>query len=192
MARAYTGIPPDFLAAADPSRISALRNAVTVVHERPTMSATERVLDSYPADRPAVLEILADDPLGAAPDGGDDDEGVPERQRVALLEVGCLEDVARRDGVHGPPAIAPDERARLRPRNHDPELAGEVHIQLLQDLGTEKPLSGAPQVGQDLSGDGRLLGFASVIRIEDDVRIDERPHRSYTAARAGEGPPPRS
>ena len=44
------------------------------------MSATERVLDSYAADRPAVLEILADDPLGPASDGGDDDQGVPERQ----------------------------------------------------------------------------------------------------------------
>ena len=118
-------------------------------------------------------------------DGGDDDERVPERQRVALLELGRFEDVARRDGVHGPPAVAPDEGARLRSRDHDPELARQVHVQLLEDLRAEKPLPGAPQVGQDLPGDRRLLGLALVVRVEDDVGVDERPHRSYTSSRAG-------
>ena len=45
------------------------------------MSATERVLDSYPGDCPAVLEILADDPLGPASDGDDDDEGVRDHAK---------------------------------------------------------------------------------------------------------------
>src|SRR3990172_3884569 len=156
------------------------------------MSALERVLDPDAGDRPAVLEILAEDPLGPAPRGSDDDERIPERQRVALFEFSRFEDVARRDRVHRPTAVPPDESARLRTGDDVAELAGEVHIQLLEHLGAQLSLSGSPQVGQDRSGDRRLLGFALVVGVEDDIRVDERPHRSYRSSRAGYGPPPRS
>src|SRR3989304_5859446 len=77
--------------------------------ERPAMSAAERVLDAYPRDRPAMLEILAEDPLSPASGCGDHHERIPERQRVALFEFSRFEDVARRDGGHWTTAVAPPE-----------------------------------------------------------------------------------
>ena len=99
-----------------------------------TSSATERVLDPYAADRPTVLEILTEDQLGTASPGGDDDEGIRERQRVALLKLGPLK---MSPVVMAYTADRPyrSTSARLRPGNDDPKLAGEVHVELLQDLG---------------------------------------------------------
>ena len=115
--------------------------------------------------------------------GGFDDEGVPERQGVAFLELGGGEDERNIDLHELPVAVGVDEITGLAAGHGWVELAGGDDVELLEDLGAEGAGAGAPQLGEHRLGDGLAGGLGGVVGVDEDVGVDEHDLRRWVGQR---------
>src|SRR6266536_1571313 len=151
----------------------ARRDGYQLLAPRPQALSRERVVDLDAADLAAGLQVLSQEAGRTGTSGRLDDEGVPEGERVALLEFRGGQDERDVD-LHGRPlAVERHDLASGGAAHGRLELPGRDDVELLQHLGAECPSPLPPQVVQQRLGDGLLAGLGAVVRVDQDIGVDE-------------------
>ena len=120
-----------------------------------------------------VLEVFGDQLGGTRPQGRLDDQRVPEVHRVLFGEVTRREDQQWIGVDPAPVDVLDDHIPRLGGGHRRSELASCDAVELLQDLGTDDADAVCPQVLQEVPRDSVLVRIVLVLRVEQDVGIDE-------------------
>jgi hypothetical protein len=131
------------------------------------------VLDPESADLAAGWGVLGQRECRAGASGRLDDEGVPERESVAFLELRSGQDQCDVELHDRPLAIEGNDLASGDATHRRIGLAGDDDIELLQHLGTEYARPVPPEGAEQRLGDRLPPGLGTVVRVHQDVGVDE-------------------
>jgi len=115
-----------------------------------------------------------------------DDERIPERIPMALVEVYCAQNRGPVYCYHVPvQQVAHDGPGRARLHGFR-KFPGHRYEEFLQHLSADNTEPRTPQVGKDLSGLLVLDPCGRIVSVDQDICVDEYPiaaHRSHLSGR---------
>ena len=98
---------------------------------------------------------------------------IPDARLIFDLEGG--DDIARCGAIDAPGRVRVDDPPRLWPGQRLPDLSGGVDVELLKHLRAENPGTVGPKRAQQFLGDLALAPRVNIVRVDQDVRLDECP-----------------
>jgi len=137
------------------------------------LSRHERIGHAHPVVHLAVVEILGADDAAADLHRAADDHRVPQRDPRALVKADGGQDIIRRRGVHIPASEVGDDFLCGRRVQRLGDLTRHRDEELLQDLDAHAPIPCLPQARQQVASALVLDAGGLVIRVHQDVGIDE-------------------
>src|SRR6266508_597195 len=136
-------------------------------------SSRKRIPHLQPGDRTERRQMLREQQRRVRLTGGDNDERVTKGEAVALFEVRCREEVRGVEGRDWPHAVRADEVARGTARHRRTDAAGEGRVELLEHLAAQHAGFVVPELSKHMFGDGALDLAVEVVRVDEDVGVDE-------------------
>jgi len=117
--------------------------------------------------------------------------GPYSRSIAGVLDLECRRNIRGRCSLNTPGRVDADDTSRRRSRQQRPDLARGVHVELLQHLSTENTSSLGSQFSKNSFRSIVLPPCVDIGRVDEDIRVDERPHRSCHSSRVHSMRPPR-
>src|SRR5882757_4878769 len=167
-----------------PSRPCEAEARMIRTTRQPNVLIQERIAHRQVAEPPAVLEVFGQQQVGAGEQRRLHDQCVPEADLVTLVQKRRRQDQLRVRLHHCPLGVVGDDLPRFGGAHRRPQLAGRDVVELLQDLGADRAGALRPEFGQQ--GDRRrgLLPIGGVMRVHQNVRIDEDGHELNRRSRS--------
>ena len=149
----------------------------------------EWIRDLQSTDPLARVQILADKPVGVGLERGHENQCIPERNAKTLFIVGRSEHVGGLHADHPPGRVSLNQIARILTRDRFRNLACHGDVKLLEHLRAQHAVASVPQLPDERRRDIVPSARVGIMRVDEDVRVNERAHRSCKPSRGTALPP---
>src|SRR5215469_15063061 len=134
----------------------------------------KRVFDAYPRDGLPCAHVLRQNPARATLESRGDNESVPESNLGLVLDTKCIRDF-NRGSFDTPDGVGAHHKPGGFLGQGMWDLLRDMHVELLQYLWAENPISFVPKLAQDALRSGVLGLGIGVMGVNQDIRVDKRP-----------------
>src|SRR6266446_2950611 len=134
----------------------------------------KRVLDVKSGNLLPRIQIFREEPCRTALGCRGDDEGIPEADPRFVFHAECHRKLGG-SGFHAPDGVTADHQACRLLWQGRANLAGYVHVELLQDLHAQNTRTCGPKLAQNVFG-GDMLGLCiHIVGVNQHIGIDKGP-----------------